>query len=123
MRIVIPTVAIFWLLLFMRSGETLSAKPKSLRGSSGDQGPVGGVLAKISPAQVRRKTVTPNHAVIVAGHAVVRLNQLATAGIDFIPVFFIIVLFVGDKLSFHMQTKAMGHGIYSPTNEIKGSPQ
>jgi hypothetical protein len=32
-------------------------------------------------AEVKRKAIVPNHAIIVAGHAVVRLDKMVLAGI------------------------------------------
>lgn len=83
MRIFFPAVLLLWLFFFTY------AKPvptHQLRGSqqfelaSLPHGDISQTLVRKATTEVRRKIVAPNHAIIVAGHAVVRLNKMSSAG-------------------------------------------
>ena len=82
MRIFFPALLLFWMFLFTFAK---TAPTHKLRGSQQFELPLlqpGDISQKNvrKATEVRRKTIVPNHAIIVAGHAVVRLNKMASAG-------------------------------------------
>ena len=82
MRLLFPTVLLLWFLLYTLARPAPTVK---LRGSQHYElpptlpGDTSQTRMGLENAP-RRKHLVPYHAVIVAGHAVVRLNKMATAG-------------------------------------------
>ena len=84
MRIFFPALLLFWLFFFTYAKP---APTHQLRGSQHFElpplpyGDKSQTLIRKATSEVRRKTIAPNHAIIVAGHAVVRLNKMSSAGV------------------------------------------
>jgi hypothetical protein len=82
MKIFFPALMFFWLLVY----TIAKAVPThQLRGSQKFELPSSLLGDKTQTAvglatDIRRKIAVPTHAIIVAGHAVVRLNKVAVAG-------------------------------------------
>lgn len=82
-KVFFPALAVFWLFFYSYAKAVPTTK---LRGSQSFEVPMppgdkSQTLMRKS-TEVRRKIIVPHHAIIVAGHAVVRLNKMATAGKD-----------------------------------------
>lgn len=81
-KIFFPALAVFWLFFYTCAKAVPTTK---LRGSQSFEVPMpppgdkSQTLIRKS-SEVRRKVILPYHAIIVAGHAVVRLNKMTTAG-------------------------------------------
>lgn len=81
-KVFFPALAVFWLFFYSYAKAVPTTK---LRGSQSFEVPMpppgdkSQTLMRKS-TEVRRKIIVPHHAIIVAGHAVVRLNQMTTAG-------------------------------------------
>jgi hypothetical protein len=81
-KIFFPALAVFWLFFYSYAKAVPTTK---LRGSQSFEVPMpppgdkSQTLMRKS-TEVRRKIIVPHHAIIVAGHAVVRLNKMTTAG-------------------------------------------
>ena len=84
MRIFFPALLLFWLFFFTYAKP---APTHQLRGSQHFElpplpyGDKSQTLIRKATSEVRRKIIAPNHAIIVAGHAVVRLNKMSSAGV------------------------------------------
>ena len=82
MKVFFPALTFFWLLIYTLAK---AVPTHQLRGSQKFELPQPQLGDKTQTivgvaSEVRRKIVAPTHAIIVAGHAVVRLNKVASAG-------------------------------------------
>ena len=83
MRVFFPALLLFWLFFFTYAKP---APTHQLRGSQHFElppipyGDKSQTLIRKATTEVRRKIIAPSHAIIVAGHAVVRLNKMSSAG-------------------------------------------
>lgn len=86
MKVFFPALMFFWLLIYTLAK---TVPTHQLRGSQKFEIPQLGDKTQTIvglATDVRRKIFAPTHAIIVAGHAVVRLNKVASAGMIYCAI-------------------------------------
>lgn len=86
MKVFFPALMFFWLLIYTLAK---TVPTHQLRGSQKFEIPQLGDKTQTIvglATDVRRKIFAPTHAIIVAGHAVVRLNKVASAGMIYYAI-------------------------------------
>lgn len=88
-RVVFPAVVLLWLIVFSfaknsspQAPSKVAAPNSSLRGSTNAKAQALKKTTNSAASSRTAVTTQPNHAIIVAGHAVIRLNKMHTADRD-----------------------------------------